>query len=71
MPKLSLRPLSVLAGVAVAGLVLLTSSQMPLLPTGFRIENLPHPRGYVQIKEGTPYTVPVRCEKAPGLKLGR
>lgn len=49
---------SVLLTVGVLGLVALTSSQSPLLPTGFRIEYLPHPRDYVQIKEGTPYTVP-------------
>lgn len=49
---------SVLLTVGVLGLVALTSSQSPLLPTGYRIEYLPHPRDYVQITSGTPYTVP-------------
>lgn len=50
---------SVLLTVGVVGLVALTSSQALTPVGGFRIEYLPHPRDYVQIKEGTPYTVPV------------
>lgn len=58
MPKLTLHPLSVLAGAAIVGLVFLTSSQALTPVGGYRIEYLPHPRDMVQIKEGVPYTVP-------------
>lgn len=49
---------SVLLTVGVLGVVALTSSQSPLLPTGFRIDYLPHPRDYVQFGGVNSYTVP-------------
>ncbi len=63
MLKLTLHPLSAVTGLALAALVALTTSQASpspakLNPASIRIEYVPHPRDMVQIREGTPYTVP-------------
>lgn len=51
---------SALSGLGVAGLVLLLTSQSSLTVGSVqaRVEYMPHPRDCVQIREGTPYTVP-------------
>ena len=54
---------SVLVALAIAALVVITSSQSAVRPTlafpvGAQVEYRPHPRDMVQIKEGTTYTVP-------------
>jgi hypothetical protein len=54
---------SALLALGLVGLVAFLSSQASpppalLNPASIRVEYMPHPRDYVQIKEGTPYTVP-------------
>ena len=53
-----LHPLSAFIGAAIVGLCLLTMSQMRVAGAVIRIEYQPHPIDMVQIKEGTPFTVP-------------
>ncbi len=51
-------PLSVLLGLALAGLCVLTMSQSSVTAAAVRVEYSPHPKDMVQIKEGMPYVVP-------------
>jgi energy-converting hydrogenase Eha subunit F len=56
---ISLHPASLVFGLVFGVLVLLSMSQVPPLNArGTFIQYLPHPRDYVQVREGTPYTVP-------------
>jgi len=55
----SIHPGSLLAGVLLTGLALLSMSQTPVLNARtVNVQYLPDPRDYVQIKFGFPYTVP-------------
>ncbi|HIF42241.1 MAG TPA: hypothetical protein EYQ74_14245, partial [Planctomycetes bacterium] len=63
--NITIHPFSALAGMALLGLVWVTAGAMPLQGSSSTrdvsaIENVnePHPRDYVQIFEGAPYTVP-------------
>lgn len=58
---ITVHPRSVLLGLLVAGLAMVTMSQVPqniLHHHPVRVEWGPHPRDMVQIRSGTPYTVP-------------
>src|SRR5262245_38221943 len=58
MPRtITIHPLSVLAGTALASAVWISMSQLSLPKP--RIEVGPHPRDFVQVRQGTPYTVPL------------
>lgn len=59
MKTIQLHPVSLLVGlsVGVIGLLLMSQSAVSTLPTG-RVEVGPHPRDFVEIVEGVPYTVP-------------
>ena len=59
MKTIQLHPLSLLVGLVsgVGGLLLMSQSAVTTLPTA-RVEVGPHPRDMVQIRGGTPYTVP-------------
>lgn len=48
-----------LGAVATAGLLALMAQATPTLAPLYRVQYGPHPRDMVQIKEGTPYVVPV------------
>lgn len=57
--EIKLHPSSALFGLAIGVLALVCMSQImaPTIPT-HRVECGPHPRDFVQIKEGAPFTVP-------------
>lgn len=52
-------PVSLALGLALGICAILSMSQASVINTPLRVEYMPHPRDMVQIKEGTPYTVPV------------
>ena len=57
--NLSLHPASAVLGLVFGVLVLLSMSQVPPLNArGINVQYGPDPRDMVQIREGTPYTVP-------------
>ena len=53
-----IQPLSVLLGLALAGLCFLTMSQSVVAGNPLRVEYMAHPRDMVQIREGAPFVVP-------------
>ncbi len=56
---ISLQPMSLVAGLALGVLVLLSMSQVPVLNArNLNVQYVPDPRDCVQIREGTPFTVP-------------
>ncbi len=58
-------------GLALAGLCFLTMAPTAPSAAPLRMEFVPHPRDMVQIKEGTPYVVPVeRIFVVTGLGAG-
>lgn len=59
MRTIELHPVSLLVGLAVAGLAFLAMSQAPVAPVPARTPLFAaHPRDFVQIEEGTPFVVP-------------
>ena len=60
MPRtVTIHPLSLVAGAALAAVVFVSMSQSPSqAPTLLRLEYIPHPRDMVQISGAQPYAVP-------------
>ena len=59
MRPFTIHPSSILAGVLLTGLALLSMSQTPVLNARtINVQYLPNPRDYVQVREGTPFIVP-------------
>ena len=63
--NITIHPFSALAGMALLGLVWVTAGAMPLQGSSstrdvsaIEVVSDPHPRDYVRVQEGTPYTVP-------------
>ena len=57
---IQLHPRSLLVGLVLGAIALLTMSQSLVPSTAtVRVQYMPHPRDMVQIEEGVPYTVPV------------
>ena len=56
---IQLHPRSLLVGIVLGAIALLTMSQSLAPSTAtVRVQYMPHPRDMVQIEEGTPFTVP-------------
>ena len=53
-----IQPVSLALGLALGVCAILSMSQASVIHTPLRVEYMPHPRDMVQIKEGTPFTVP-------------
>ncbi len=60
MRPFTLHPVSLLAGVVLAGVLFVSMSQKPVLLNArtVNVQYMPDPRDMVQISEGTPYQVP-------------
>ncbi|MFN0009307.1 MAG: hypothetical protein ACKVXR_15495 [Planctomycetota bacterium] len=56
--SIKVHPLSLAVGLVLGGICLLSMSQAVVAISPLRIEYAPHPRDMVQIRGGTPYTVP-------------
>ncbi|MFN0009304.1 MAG: hypothetical protein ACKVXR_15480 [Planctomycetota bacterium] len=55
--SISFHPASLAIGLVLGGIALLSMAPT-VVPTPLRVEYLAHPRDFVQIKQGMPYTVP-------------